>query len=445
MNEETAMATAWTLADAAHLLRRAGFGGSYEQVGRLHALGREGAIGWLVEYDAVPDPSARTVGQLGLDTGKPSGVIQAQLYRMAASTRPLREKLAWFWHGHFVSALGKAPTELMPLQMETWRAHASGGFREFLSAMYRDPAMLFYLDNNSNVVGKPNENFAREVMELFTLGVGNYSESDIREAARALTGWTARRTSAQSNFVPRRHDHGVKTVLGVSGNLDGEDLMDILYAQPACASHVCGRLYRYFVGPAAPEADLAVLVGAWQQSDGRIREVLHVLFRLAAFWAPENRVAQIKSPVEYGIGLYQRLHVPLTAESLRRLAGALRNMGQVPLMPPDVAGYPVNLEWAGTSALLSRYNAAYGLVTTLPASLLEALLSGMDVSTARTLLDGLLQRLGPLGLGDASDAAVLGYLEEDGYEGGYSGRTRVNLKARGALHLIAATPEYQLN
>ena len=437
------MASEWTLADAAHLLRRAGFGGSYEQVNQLHALGREGAIDWLIEYDAVPDPSAQTAGQLGLDTGKPAGVIQAQLYRMAASTRPLQEKLAWFWHGHFVSALGKAPMELMPVQMETWRARASGGFREFLSAMYRDPAMLFYLDNNTNVVGKPNENFAREVMELFTLGVGNYSENDVREAARALTGWTARRTSGQSIFVSRRHDRGVKTVLGVTGNLDAEDLMDILYVQPACAPHVCGRLYEYFVGPAAPEVDLATLVGAWQQSDGDIREVLHVLFRLAAFWAPENRVARIKSPVEYGIGLYQRLQVPLTAENLRRLSGALRNMGQVPLMPPDVAGYPVNLEWAGTSALLSRYNAAYALLYTLPASLLEALLSGIDVSTSRRLLDGLLLRLGPLALGDASDAAVLGYLDAGGYPA--SNRVRVNLKARGALHLIAATPEYQLN
>lgn len=439
------MATTWTPTDAAHLLRRAGFGGSYEQVGQLHALGRDGAINWLIEYGAVPDPSAQAVAWLGFDTTHALGLIQAQLYRMVASTRPLQEKLAWFWHGHFASALGKVPAELMAIQLDTWRAHASGSFRAFLGAMYTDPAMLVYLDNGSNVAGHPNENFARELMELFTLGVGNYSETDVREAARALTGWTVLPAApTRAVFLPERHDDGVKTVLGVTGNLDAEDLMDILYDQLACAPHVCGKLYRYFVGAEAPEAELAALVDAWEQSEGRIGDVLHVLFRLDGFWARENRVAQVKSPVEYGIGLYQRLHVPLTAETLRALAGALGNMGQVPLMPPDVTGYPENLEWAGTGDLLARYNSAWQLAYgRLSEALVDTLLEGIDTATPRALLDGLLDRLGPIDLGDASYAAVLGYLDD----GGYGGRNplRIHHKARGALHLIAATPEYQLN
>jgi uncharacterized protein (DUF1800 family) len=295
------------------------------------------------------------------------------------------------------------------------------------------------------MVGSPNENFAREVMELFTLGVGNYGEDDIREAARALTGWTVpQATRTESAFVPRRHDDGVKTVLGVTGNLDAEDLMDILYAQPVCAPYICAKLYRYFVGPEAPAAELDALVEAWDRSDGRIKEVLHVLFRLDGFWAPENRVAQIKSPVEYGIGLYQRLRIPLTADSLRALVGALGTMGQVPLMPPDVSGYPANLEWAGTSNLLARYNGAYQLAYAgLSGALLSALLIGVDTASSRGLLDGLLTRLGPLALGDASHAAVLGYLDDGGYS--RRNRTRLHNKVRGALHLIASTPEYQLN
>ncbi len=182
------MAT-WTINDAAHLLRRAGFGGRQQDVLNLHVLGQEGAIAALLNYESVPDPAAAESYQLGLDLTRGSGVVLWQLYRMFASARPLQEKLAWFWHGLFTSSIGGSAPSLMVIQMENWRRHAGGAFLEFLKAMYKDPAMLLYLDNNQNVVGAPNENFAREVMELFTLGIGNYTETDIKEAARALTGW----------------------------------------------------------------------------------------------------------------------------------------------------------------------------------------------------------------------------------------------------------------
>ncbi|MBK6744742.1 MAG: DUF1800 family protein [Hydrogenophilales bacterium] len=291
------MANNWTVPDAAHLMRRAGFGGSFESVGQLYALGREGAIDWLIEYDSVADPSAADVAKLGLDLSTGPGVIQGQLYRMAASTRPLQEKLAWFWHGHFVSALGQAPVPLMPIQMDTWRRQASGRFLDFLYAMYKDPAMLLYLDNNTNIVGQANENFAREVMELFTLGAGNYTETDIREAARALTGWTVlpnRRTEAV--FIARRHDDGIKSLFGVTGNFDGDDVMDILYWHPACAPFVCAKLYTYFIGPSIVQAELDELVETWKRTDGNLREVLHILFRLDGFWAPETATPWSRVP-----------------------------------------------------------------------------------------------------------------------------------------------------
>lgn len=438
------MAINWTVPDAAHLLRRAGFGGNYAQVLSLHALGREAAIDWLVEYDNVPDPSADAAKNLGFDLTTRPGVIRNQLYRMTASTRPLQEKLTWFWHGHFVSSLGGAPTETLPVQIDTWRAHASGRFLDFLYAMYKDPAMLLYLDNNTNVVGHANENFAREVMELFTLGVGNYTETDIREAARALTGWVVRRGSNNvAEFVPRRHDDGSKTLFSVTGNLDGDDVMDLLYEHPACAPFICRKLYTYFIGPNVASAELDELVATWQRTDGNLREVLHILFRLDGFWAPENRNALMKSPVEFGIGLFQRLYLTLNNDSLDALSAALGGMGQTVLFPPDVAGYPQGLEWAGTSNLLARYNGAYAVAYTLSTTQLGQLLASIDVSKARTLLDGMLYQLGPIALGNPSYAAVLAYLES----GGYSGRNtaKVHTKARGALHLIAATPEYQLN
>lgn len=438
------MPTEWNLTNAAHLLRRAGFGGSFEQVSQLHALGFEGAIDQLVEYDRTADPTSSGVTLPDLNISSPAGVIQYQLYRMAASTRPLQEKLTWFWHGHFVSALGKCPAELMSIQLDTWRAHANGRFREFLTAMYRDPAMLLYLDNNTNIVGKPNENFARELMELFALGIGNYSETDVREAARALTGWTVLpRNRTESVFIDRRHDQGVKTVLGFSDILGAEQLMDILYTHPACAPYVCRKLYQYFVGPEASAAELATMVDAWRQSDGHIKQVLHVLFRLDSFWTESSRRTLIKSPVEYGIGLYQRLNVDLDAAGLKVLSGALSNMGQTPLIPPDVSGYPINLGWAGTSNLLSRYNAAYKLFYGLSAESIENFLTGLDLSTSVRLLEAMLERLGPLELGEASYSAVLSYLENGNSSG--RNRTRILQRARGALHLIAVTPEFQLN
>jgi len=435
----------WTIADAAHLLRRAGFGGSRVLVDQLHAMGRDAAIDWLLDYESIPDDTAESVKQFGFDRGKQRDAMLIQLFSMAASPRPLREKLAWFWHGHFVSALGKAPPNLMLDQMDTWRAHASGAFLDFLYAMYKDPAMLVYLDNNSNVVGHPNENFAREVMELFTLGVGNYSETDIKEAARAFTGWKVLpQRSPAAIFVPRLHDTGRKTVLGVRGNLDGDAVMRILYNHPATATRICTRLYQYFVMPRADAADLGVLVSVWNSSGGDIRTVLETLFRLDSFWSEEARNSLMKSPVEYAIGLYQRLQVPLGGDSLRALLNGLVGMGQTPLSPPDVAGYPEGIEWAATSNLLARYNGAYQLAYgPWSAGLIPTLLRGLDTSSAASLLDGMLDRLGPLTLSDAGRAAILTYLVDGGYAAGNS--ARLAIKARGALHLIASTPEYQLN
>jgi len=437
------MAKQWLMSDAAHLLRRAGFGDSYADIQRLHARDRETTIDWLIEYNAQADPAATTL-PAGLDLTSRPGIMRYQLYRMAASTRPLQEKLTWFWHGHFVSSLVGAPPETLPGQMETWRLHASGRFQDFLHAMYKDPAMLLYLDNNTNVVGHANENFAREVMELFTLGIGQYSETDIREAARALTGWTVRRKEGnQAVFVPRRHDDGIKSLFGVTGNLDGDDVMDILYWHPACAPFVCAKLYRYFVAPGVVQSELDTLVAAWRDSDGDLRQVLHVLFRLDGFWAPENRGALVKSPVEYGIGLYQRLGVALNDSSLAALVAGLAGMGQSVLMPPDVAGYPDGLEWSGTSSLLARYNAAYDLAYLLSAEQVASWLALLDGRTPTGFLDSLLGYLGPLTLGAASRATVLAYLESGGFAAGDV--RRLSFKLRGALHLIACTPEYQLN
>lgn len=435
----------WDLYDAAHLLRRAGFGGNADQVLSLHALGREGAIAALLDYEPIPDPTPADLAQFGLDTTKATEAIAALLYRMMASPRPLQEKLTWFWHGHFTSAFGKCPAPLMMIQNETWRRLANGNFETFLLAMYQDPAMLVYLDNNTNVVGRPNENFAREVMELFTLGIGNYTETDIREAARALTGWKVQSTpSIAAVFVPRKHDEGSKTVLGVSGNLNGDDVMRILARHPATARHVCTRLYQFFVQPQVPAADLDTLVNAWNASGGNIKAVMGTLLRLDAFWSPQARSALVKSPVEYALGLMSRLETPLTKDVLKNLVYNLASMGQQPFNPPDVAGYPVNLEWAGTSLLLARYNYANNLIHGAAQPPLGRLMNatGADVATAAKLANFLFSAMGPFFPTHPTYQAVLSYIDTPGYRGT---ATEIPVKTKGALHLIASCPEYQLN
>ncbi len=436
------MAT-WTINDAAHLLRRAGFGGRQQDVLNLHVLGQEGAIAALLNYESVPDPAAAESYQLGLDLTRGSGVVLWQLYRMFASARPLQEKLAWFWHGLFTSSIGGSAPSLMVIQMENWRRHAGGAFLEFLKAMYKDPAMLLYLDNNQNVVGAPNENFAREVMELFTLGIGNYTETDIKEAARALTGWVVLSQSPNvGTFISSRHDKGSKTILGQTGNFNGDQFMEILAAQAAAPRFVATRLYQYFVRPDPVPGDIDALVAAWQGSGGSIKAVMNRLLHLDTFWAPETRFALVKSPVEFAIGLAQRFELNASSNAPLALAAGLNAMGQTPLNPPDVAGYPKDLEWAGTSALLARYNAAnLVLYANGSEAIVNLLTQGLSNPGAQQLVDALIYRMGPLEPTGATYQALLDYAAA-GYQ---PNATQIAVKTRGLLHLIASSPEYQLN
>jgi len=199
------------MGDAAHLLRRAGFGGSSKAVQDLYALGRDAAIDYLINYQAVPDPNWDRPNPLGLADPDEDywQATMTLLYRFLTSTRPLQARLTWFWHGHFTSALEAAGPKLMTRQINSWRTHADGSFRTFLLAMYKDGAMLRYLNGDPSTKDRPNENFARENMELFTIGVGPYKEKDVRESGRAFTGWEAGYPEPNVSFVSGAHDYGV--------------------------------------------------------------------------------------------------------------------------------------------------------------------------------------------------------------------------------------------
>ncbi len=381
----------WDWNKARHLLFRAGFGGTKLEIDALHALGLEGAVDLLVDYESTPSgpdfagefPEAlRRVAMVGLSREeiqkkrqtlrRKNGRLLGQLRqwwitRMARTKRPLEEKLTLFWHGHFTSGFRDVRNTLhMCQQNDLLREYASGNFAEFVHNVAKDAAMLEYLDNNRNRRGQANENFAREVMELFTLGIGNYSEEDIKEAARAFTGWTFDQ-SGGFVFNQRQHDFGLKNFMGKKGRLTGEDVIDTLLANDRTAVYICGKLFSYFghrkpypVLVQALAAELRTPRGDKKQGY-ELKPVLKTIFKSRAFYDEKSMGCRIKSPIELVVGAIRQLELP--ADKAARLGGAMAaQMGQTLFDPPNVKGWAGGREWISTSALYDRYNFA-GLVT----------------------------------------------------------------------------------
>lgn len=378
---------------AAHLLNRAGFGGTQEEVRKAVEMGPQDAADWLLDFpDAGADEQSQTdVPDLSTIDGYPKNYREIQrimrgmgeeermayrqrlqnanrqavaatggwwMGRMAAGPYPLQEKLALFWHGHFTtSARDERSASLMWQQNELLRRQSAGNFRTFVQQISRDPAMLDYLNNSQNRKESPNENYARELMELFTLGIGNYTEDDIKQAARAFTGWA----HDGDSFLLRRsqHDDGQKIFFGKKGNLDGDDVIDIILQHPACAPYIAGRLYQHFVTE-SPSSDIVRSLGdVLRDSKWELRPVLRTMFTSKDFYDPKNIGVQIKSPLQLVVGTSRLLGVDFPAN--RGIVGALQQMGQVPLDPPNVKGWPGGRAWINTSTLFVRYNTAVAM------------------------------------------------------------------------------------
>jgi len=232
------------------------------------------------------------------------------------------------------------------------RANALGNFGALLHAMSKDPAMLVYLDSAQNRKGQPNENFAREAMELFTLGEGHYTEQDVKEAARAFTGWSLDRETGEYRFRPGVHDGDIKTVLGRSGHFDGDAVLDILLAQPAAAEYVTAKLWREFVSPDADPREVKRIAQAFRGADYDIKTALRALLLCDAFWARENRGTLVKSPIEFVVGTLRQLEVQ--PQSGLPFAILSAGMGQNLYSPPNVKGWPGGNVWIDTNTLLAR-------------------------------------------------------------------------------------------
>jgi uncharacterized protein (DUF1800 family) len=378
----------FTIEAARHLLARAGFGGTVEEAQRLQRLGLDAAVAWFVDYEERPDvvgplelapppridreamrnltEEERRAAQNRLRQQDQQGFQSVRRWwmdRMLRSRRPLEEKLTVFWHGHFTSSYREVRSgQLMLQQNELLRHHASGNFGDLLHEVSKDPAMLQYLNNNQNRRGRPNENYAREVMELFTLGIGNYTEEDIREGARALTGWTFQRQTGRFLFDRRQHDDGVKTIFGKSGRFDGDGFCDLILAHPACAPYVAGKLFAFLAyDPAGDEPELRARLGQLLRDTGyELKPLLRAILKSERFYSLRARGQQVKSPLELMVSTVRMLGVePPPPELLLQGAGRL---GQDLMAPPNVKGWEGGTAWITTATLLERNNLCGALV-----------------------------------------------------------------------------------
>lgn len=395
----------WNYTTAAHLANRAGFGGTPSEIEHLVKIGPDAAVDLFIDYEKVPDSNPQfawvktferdnqeyisqfreiqmSEKEANTDDKKKELAEKRQqlnrerqrnmvqqlvelrgvwLQRMTTGPRPLQEKLVLFWHGHFATSAQKVQSSyFMWRQLETFRENASGNWLKMLNAVAKDPAMLIWLDQAQSRKEHPNENFAREVMELFALGEGHYTEKDITEAARALTGFTLERFDGQFMYRPFMHDNGTKTVLGKTGNLDGNDVLEIIASQPQTFRFISGKLWKFFAAENPDPKLVQALADVLQKNDGNFKPLLRTMFRSREFYAPNVIRTQVKSPVQWLVSSVRWLEREMPPAIV---AGQIcKSMGQDLLAPPNVKGWDGGLSWITTNNLLTRYNQAALLV-----------------------------------------------------------------------------------
>jgi len=481
----------WNFTAAAHLLNRAGFGGTPAEIQKLHALGVERAVSQLVDFEKIPDSTGspdwakpdpervETMRKARMASPEERRQIQREqqqkqrghmvelkawwLERMANGPRPLQEKLTLFWHGHFATSMEKVKDAyLMWRQNELFRRLCAGNWPQLLTEVGKDPAMLIWLDQAQSRKEHPNENFAREVMELFALGEGNYTEKDIAEGARALTGWSYDRLDQKFIDRPNWHDRDGKVIFGRAGNFNGDDFIKLIVAQPQAARFITNKLWTFFAGepPSGPLLDS--LAFEFQQAGLEFKPVLRQIFLSEAFYSPALVRNQVKSPVQWLVGSVRMLERPLPPPLV--CFALTRSLGQDLFAPPNVKGWDGGVTWITTNTLLTRYNEAATLVSgdlaplagmafrkqgqqnaaltrRLEHSHIEAV-SVTDLFTEQERADGtallaaMQKRMLQGELKPKEQSALVDYL---------AGQKSLDEKTiREALRLMMSTPEYQL-
>lgn len=483
-------AAGWNTATAAHLLNRAGFGGPPAAVEVLRQRTPEEAVARLVGAEqkpeselkpdwAHPDPD-RGEKLRAYRQASPEERMRLQKERnrewrrqmlelqhdwlqlMVTGSRPFQEKLTLFWHGHFATSVLKVKEPyLMWRQNDLFRRQGAGSWRDLLGAVTQDPAMLLWLDQAQSKPDHPNENYARELLELFTLGEGNYTEQDVTESARALSGLTLDRLRQEPVFRPRLRVTGPKTILGRTAPLGVEELLDLIAAQPQTDRFITSRLWVFFAGTPPSPALQDALAAEFRRSGQRFGPFLHTLLLSREFYAPEVMNQQIKSPVQLLVSACRQLERSLPPAPV--CANALRLLGQELFNPPSVKGWEGGLAWINTNTLLNRHNLALLLVTgenSLPAAASKA--TGVPEAARQRALRRTGGGADPGKLAGPTDREttdrLLAAVEQRLFSASLQPRERASLsdylKAQSALHdpevlgvvrLAMCTPHYQLN
>jgi uncharacterized protein (DUF1800 family) len=444
----------------AHLYRRAGFGTTRDQIDQLSEQSYEDIVEFLL--DPTPEtgvPNDDLTRYLGGEA--PHAYLAIWLYRMLNSRNQLQEKMALFWHGVFATGLVKNEHILSSSnQIEMFRRNGMSGMREILMDLAKDPAMIFWLDNNENHLGEPNENWGRELLELFSLGVGNYSEIDIKHASRAFTGWTFAQSpplyphgyyAADFLFREDDHDNGEKEFMGHKGNLDGGDIIDIIVEQPACAAFICRHLYNFFVAdepqvpswndldPLDPEL-IDAMSKAFIDSDGEVKSTLRVMFNSDSF--KNARSKKVKSPIEMvaGVLMLTGEHTDFKPGLAKYPQSTTFTMGQILLDPPTVEGWHTGKEWIDGGNLTERINFAVeefsdGLSPGIKA-IIDRIVASGSLETPELFVDSALDVLGPIAVEDSTREALIQFAANTEGEEERSRSIRM-------LRLIVSTPDFQ--
>jgi uncharacterized protein (DUF1800 family) len=477
-----------------HLLRRAGFGARPDELALYGGLSIKQAINALVDFDSVPDVVDTLISQPGYIGMTISGAFspwaninharQRWLFRMVHSDRPLQEKMTLFWHNHFATGYNKIagayggaegarylaakasedPGQVRG-QIETLRENALGSFKDILLAMAKDTAMLVWLDGRTNTKAQPQENFGREIMELFTVGVGNYTEPDVKAAARVFTGWNLARPGSAADgsqhyefvYNANQHDVAAKTFsfaiypdggttiparAAASGMQDGIDFINGLAAHPNTARYLAAKLYRFFVSEsgAVNENFVSRVALVYQRTGGSMREVMREVLSLPEFWDASAYFARYSWPVEFVTRAFK--DVGWSGFSVNDALTPLSNMGQILYEPPDVSGWDLGQSWFSTSAMLARMNFASALAANQKFKLATTVKAANASKTPEALLSYMLDALVSAPLDGGVTAELSNYLHATGAWTGSD--AQLQAKAPGLVHLIAGSPEYQL-
>ena len=451
----------------AHLMRRAGFGTTLTELDEYVKKGYENVVEDLVDIERCPpvdeDILDRYFG------GSEGGYRNTWMYRMINSPRPLEEKMALFWHHVFATGVGKNQHILASsMQIDMLRRVGLSNMREILLALSKDPAMIFWLDNNENRKGEPNENYGRELLELFSMGVGNYSEDDIKDCSRAFTGWTFTQPPplypqgyypADFVFIEEEHDNGEKTFLGHTGNLNGDDIIDIIVKQPACAKFISRHLYNFFVAdepqvpswnvtpPQDPDA-IDTLSNAFLESDGDIRHILRTLFNSDFF--KEAQFKKVKSPTELVTGILKLVGTYQKPElGMGNYPGATMLMGQELLNPPTVEGWHTGKEWIDGGTLTERINFSVGELSDASKPGIEQIISRLKSNGSALspdeFVDRCLELVGPLDVGETTRESLSRFASSQGdlNIGADDAEEENNARVVRMLQLIVSSREYQ--